>query len=644
MNEKISRNDPCPCGSGKKYKKCCGANEAVTITHILDKEIDELQKQILQFAVNHYDIELEDSFEEFEETLLIPNEEIRDFYSLIHAIWFTLFQPLEDGKTILEKFIAYEGKRIQRPKLRQILQTWTSARAIAGEILSISGNVVTFEEGFTGKKIEAVLITEAFPVTEGNFFLGIILPYEQRYVFFPGPFDLAELSAESALDHIEDFSLQAGYDDPLEYVQDFFLETISELPMLRDGDLDIESLEWPAPVYQEVAEIFQESLEAFNEDPVAAETGILLWYQFCQKRQKRIKNPNLYAAALHYLVSTIVPMDSMMTQKELAEHYEVSTGSISPVYQEMDRILLEELSEMEMPDYHEPFPAEGRFPNSILTERVMREALAELEGRDFESIEEANRLINEKLNAPKKAPKGNKERAQQMIYDAFEAEGPLRYRLAKDALKLDPNCVDAYNILAEAAPSMEEAASMYEKGMVIGERQLGKKFFTENRGYFWGLYETRPFMRAKFNYAQTLFQLGKRGEAISQMAELLELNPVDNQGVRFFLFIAYVDNGELEKARNLLDEFDEGFARGTFNRALLEILEHGFTAKAAKIMKEAKKENKHVIPYLLGKKRIPSELPSYYQIGDENEAIIYADDHLHLWRKIPGVTDWLKKL
>ena len=22
---KPSRNDPCPCGSGKKYKKCCGA-------------------------------------------------------------------------------------------------------------------------------------------------------------------------------------------------------------------------------------------------------------------------------------------------------------------------------------------------------------------------------------------------------------------------------------------------------------------------------------------------------------------------------------------------------------------------------------------------------------------------------------------
>jgi uncharacterized protein YecA (UPF0149 family) len=22
--EEIGRNDPCPCGSGKKYKRCCG--------------------------------------------------------------------------------------------------------------------------------------------------------------------------------------------------------------------------------------------------------------------------------------------------------------------------------------------------------------------------------------------------------------------------------------------------------------------------------------------------------------------------------------------------------------------------------------------------------------------------------------------
>ncbi len=27
MSEKIGRNDPCPCGSGKKYKQCCLAKK-----------------------------------------------------------------------------------------------------------------------------------------------------------------------------------------------------------------------------------------------------------------------------------------------------------------------------------------------------------------------------------------------------------------------------------------------------------------------------------------------------------------------------------------------------------------------------------------------------------------------------------------
>jgi preprotein translocase subunit SecA len=28
VKKKVGRNDPCPCGSGKKYKKCCGASAA----------------------------------------------------------------------------------------------------------------------------------------------------------------------------------------------------------------------------------------------------------------------------------------------------------------------------------------------------------------------------------------------------------------------------------------------------------------------------------------------------------------------------------------------------------------------------------------------------------------------------------------
>lgn len=30
MKNKIGRNDPCPCGSGKKYKKCCVSKSEIT--------------------------------------------------------------------------------------------------------------------------------------------------------------------------------------------------------------------------------------------------------------------------------------------------------------------------------------------------------------------------------------------------------------------------------------------------------------------------------------------------------------------------------------------------------------------------------------------------------------------------------------
>ncbi len=28
MSQRVGRNDPCPCGSGKKYKKCCLSKDA----------------------------------------------------------------------------------------------------------------------------------------------------------------------------------------------------------------------------------------------------------------------------------------------------------------------------------------------------------------------------------------------------------------------------------------------------------------------------------------------------------------------------------------------------------------------------------------------------------------------------------------
>jgi hypothetical protein len=54
-----SRNAPCPCGSGKKYKKCCLAKETVVLNEDLNwlrmrRTEGELLPQLLKHAVKHY--------------------------------------------------------------------------------------------------------------------------------------------------------------------------------------------------------------------------------------------------------------------------------------------------------------------------------------------------------------------------------------------------------------------------------------------------------------------------------------------------------------------------------------------------------------------------------------------------------------
>ena len=36
----VGRNDPCLCGSGKKYKKCCEGKEQVTVETVFHDEIE----------------------------------------------------------------------------------------------------------------------------------------------------------------------------------------------------------------------------------------------------------------------------------------------------------------------------------------------------------------------------------------------------------------------------------------------------------------------------------------------------------------------------------------------------------------------------------------------------------------------------
>ena len=80
-----------------------------------------------------------------------------------------------------------------------------------------------------------------------------------------------------------------------------------------------------------------------------------------------------------------------------------------------------------------------------------------------------------------------RDEAQQWAFEAMEATSAAQARkLAKRALRLDPDCVDALVVLADLdSPTQRELIEGLQKAVAAGERSLGEKFIRENKGHFW---------------------------------------------------------------------------------------------------------------------------------------------------------------
>ncbi|MBL8796927.1 MAG: hypothetical protein JNM56_23700 [Planctomycetia bacterium] len=236
-------------------------------------------------------------------------------------------------------------------------------------------------------------------------------------------------------------------------------------------------------------------------------------------------------------------------------------------------------------------------------------------------------------------------KAQALLQRAYQTDSEKqRTKLAQQALAISPHCADAYVLLAEHAPSRKEAIELYEKGVQVGERAIGPEVFQQAVGHFWGLLETRPYMRARLGLAHSLWTSGRRDEAIAHLQEILRLNPGDNQGIRYTLAGFLLSQDRDDDLANLLKQYpDEGSAAWAYTKALLAFRQHGDTPEAKKLLKEAVKTNKHVPAYLLGEKFPPHEQPSHYSPGQESEALEYIGSFLAGWKATAGAIDWLRQ-
>jgi tetratricopeptide (TPR) repeat protein len=294
-----------------------------------------------------------------------------------------------------------------------------------------------------------------------------------------------------------------------------------------------------------------------------------------------------------------------------------------------------------------PEPVDSPLSGRSMLERAMADVGALLAERAPATIDEANALLQELLthgDLPHRRATTPLEQAQELMYDALETSSPReRVRLARRALEISSDCADAYVLLAEeTARSPQQAAELYAQGVAAGERALGEEAFEQGAGSFWGILETRPYMRARLGLAEALWSMGDQQAAIEHLRDMLRLNPGDNQGVRYMLLTCLLDLDDVDAIQQLLDAYpDDVAAVWVYGRVLHAFRREGDTPASRRLRADARRWNPHVPAYLAGRKRLPRRLPAMIGMGDESEAIYCAAEQMSAWRATPGALAWL---
>ena len=267
-----------------------------------------------------------------------------------------------------------------------------------------------------------------------------------------------------------------------------------------------------------------------------------------------------------------------------------------------------------------------------------------LETQDFKSPEELNAFLKkyqgEEIPSFPEEILSNKEKAEDLIYQAYDLNPTEGKKLAKQSLKLDPNCLMAYQYLGQHQNDIKKAIGHYKKGVTIGSKLFGGEFEEENEGHFWLIHETRPYMSCMFHLAECYFYNRQAHKAIELAEQILRLNPNDNQGIRYNLSTYLLAEKQFDKLNQLFLSFeDDGGIVFLYNKALSEYIQKNPSILADKLLKEAIKRNPAVISNL--NKNIRSNAASYIR-GGEEEAIYYLEHNKFLWQVNEGAMKWAK--
>jgi tetratricopeptide (TPR) repeat protein len=218
-------------------------------------------------------------------------------------------------------------------------------------------------------------------------------------------------------------------------------------------------------------------------------------------------------------------------------------------------------------------------------------------------------------------------------WDAREAnDNATARKKALRALEIYPYCVDARGLIGNIYSDrfeFREAENAYRTAVEDAVREQDGVVKLKNVPY-WQELDTRPYLRARHGLGLALMQLHRYDEARREFETLLDLNPNDNQGIRFLLADVHHFLGNRELAGKLYEKHGE--VDSLYGYSLL-LYFSGKHARAEGMLKKAVK----------GSPFIAQILQRYLKLFDfwkERGMFTYGDDPHLLYHRNALIGAW----
>ncbi|WP_238984700.1 YecA family protein [Kurthia massiliensis] len=362
----VGRNDPCPCGSGKKYKKCHGKNASGDITTVIDSEISRLQGVFAQNYYQNFNYKLQARYQEWHEALQHAPH-LPEGYLDIAVMDTTMYvdEPTE-WKQFVESVVADDANREQ---VKNVFKQWAEPKLVLAEVTGNDDKVLNLKDVKTGE-------TYAMPVSDSSksakWVFGIIFK-DSRIAENGVSVSQSTLFIPEGLSMVTDIikaKLENGTTDALELFKAFveILEnevaedetapveakdvTATDAAIEEeDGDADAgepveaeEIVETEAVVAeeqtfeQEIAALVAGYLKEFNLEATDFVKAVDVYLAEATIKAKKA-GAVAAGAILAGQTAGVIPEGGLTKVKDVAEHFDVSSSSLSKYRKEIAEYL-----------------------------------------------------------------------------------------------------------------------------------------------------------------------------------------------------------------------------------------------------------------------------------------------------------------